>query len=1111
MSDDWVRLGHDFADYTKESGAYGLDNNPFIATDQALGRLQEAMLERDPIAYLNKEYRYSLPADSEYGVRLKEMAQRIKSLPSLYFETKFRRPVYLNEFAAAVVPQELPQELKDGLQQSGLRLYAYDPQAKGSRREATLQATQDDGIRFSVRYNPATDKSLLPSASKEMVQIKERAQADGTFMQAPNGEPTRLTEKQWLQVRTENFKRWFGDWENDAKKVNIVRAEKEHGFANFDDARRWAKANIVGDVQQSEIGTINISGKAIEKYLSEKAVDKSTNKDVHLSALRVLPQVIENSIVGDIHDDRDKDPNIQDIVRLFGCINITGQNHRVKTTVKRYTNSEKSKAYSYEVTEIELLEGLSATTHTQSADFVPTSNNSISAAKLLKNIETTKQKGKKNAEEHDFSQILDENGEPLVVKHGTPYTFHSFDVGKQQQNDAGWLGTGFYFYGKNDVYAAGYARGGRVISAFLNIRNPYYATYEEMERLAELNDKEESRRFTEELIEEGYDGVYYDGDLNGECVAFSPDQIKSATDNDGSFSGNSDDIRFSIRGRKGDIFFSNAERVVFSVRGAKERRLLNEDEKAVAREKLTKTKPIEAEVGVIKGDSETSVRKAAEQWAEENIPEPLHYQTEAGDVIIGKTSVKNSLAHGYNQAKLDAIPTLPEGFNGATYLGSMDDFDGQPVENHYFAYPINYNGELCYVFCRARKDVNTNRLYVHEVFTSDKMKSSTLQTAAKLLRSKPHRGAALYREILSDILSNGKVTTNFSNTQEKSEKSEKNAFSGENVRFSIRKEPAPRSDGRNGLTITNVSRKEIAKAMDSKLVKGWLKYKNGGDRNILNFGVAPELIRQMARARLGITNKYHLSDGISYQAAEELGHIINYAKEHGLAPSISEKYDLHDGEVIKRMVDSNEPIYTDAEVEAILKAVPIKGVRDALEGVMQAFAEANSIEEEMERIILDSTPEELARFLREIYNCNKYYDYLLEGRNEYEKAAGFEALADEILAHGIQICYRAKPGADLGQELCRYGITNETVIQEIYDEIERHRRERVYLRSHSLQGKVDIPHIRSNQETSGQVGRDTVRQPENATKRRNSSGSERVGVSGGELERLRDLDIGRDG
>lgn len=151
--------------------------------------------------------------------------------------------------------------------------------------------------------------------------------------------------------------------EKDVKQFFIVKADKNHGFASFADARKWAKQHIVGIVKQPEIGVVNISGKAIEKYLSEKAVDKSDSTDVHLSALRILPNIIENSIVGEIHNDRDGNIDIQDIVRLYGCIEILNQRFRVKTTVKRYNDGNTMpKAYSYEVTKIELLEGFSATT-----------------------------------------------------------------------------------------------------------------------------------------------------------------------------------------------------------------------------------------------------------------------------------------------------------------------------------------------------------------------------------------------------------------------------------------------------------------------------------------------------------------------------------------------------------------------------------------------------------------------------------------------------------------------------------------------------------------------------------------------------------------------------
>ena len=70
-----------------------------------------------------------------------------------------------------------------------------------------------------------TDKQI--KIATEMADIKERAIANGTFMLAPNGKQTHLTEQQWLQVRTQEFKDWFGDWENDP--VNASKVVDENG------------------------------------------------------------------------------------------------------------------------------------------------------------------------------------------------------------------------------------------------------------------------------------------------------------------------------------------------------------------------------------------------------------------------------------------------------------------------------------------------------------------------------------------------------------------------------------------------------------------------------------------------------------------------------------------------------------------------------------------------------------------------------------------------------------------------------------------------------------------------------------------------------------------
>lgn len=42
------------------------------------------------------------------------------------------------------------------------------------------------------------------------------------WLKAPNGEPSILNETQWLQVRSNPFKKWFGDWEHDPRNASKI-------------------------------------------------------------------------------------------------------------------------------------------------------------------------------------------------------------------------------------------------------------------------------------------------------------------------------------------------------------------------------------------------------------------------------------------------------------------------------------------------------------------------------------------------------------------------------------------------------------------------------------------------------------------------------------------------------------------------------------------------------------------------------------------------------------------------------------------------------------------------------------------------------------------------
>jgi len=89
--------------------------------------------------------------------------------------------------------------------------------------------------RFKLDVNAIYDAAMQDAAQMFQVspaefarQKKEvRKQYEGTdsWMIAPDGSETNLTEDQWITVRTPAFKNWFGDWENDPANASKVLDE----------------------------------------------------------------------------------------------------------------------------------------------------------------------------------------------------------------------------------------------------------------------------------------------------------------------------------------------------------------------------------------------------------------------------------------------------------------------------------------------------------------------------------------------------------------------------------------------------------------------------------------------------------------------------------------------------------------------------------------------------------------------------------------------------------------------------------------------------------------------------------------------------------------------
>lgn len=107
---------------------------------------------------------------------------------------------------------------------------------------------------------------------------------------APNGEPSNLTERQYIQVRTKAFKDWFGEWENDPKNASKVVDENGEPLVVYHGGSSAKIFNTKGGqfgagIKKGDIGTYFTTSKSNAKFYEEIYTFKSEEKWIELDDL----------------------------------------------------------------------------------------------------------------------------------------------------------------------------------------------------------------------------------------------------------------------------------------------------------------------------------------------------------------------------------------------------------------------------------------------------------------------------------------------------------------------------------------------------------------------------------------------------------------------------------------------------------------------------------------------------------------------------------------------------------------------------------------------------------------------------------------------------------
>ncbi|MGC6246086.1 LPD38 domain-containing protein [Pasteurella multocida] len=128
------------------------------------------------------------------------------------------------------------------------RANAMNQRANVVAEQMRMQRQQEDVQADDINddLNALSEESgdlKLSRSQQEMPSFYETEKAPGgyeAYQQAVKGGKTELSYRQWVQVRTPEFKAWFGDWENDPKNASKVVNPKTgepllvyHGSSNY--------------------------------------------------------------------------------------------------------------------------------------------------------------------------------------------------------------------------------------------------------------------------------------------------------------------------------------------------------------------------------------------------------------------------------------------------------------------------------------------------------------------------------------------------------------------------------------------------------------------------------------------------------------------------------------------------------------------------------------------------------------------------------------------------------------------------------------------------------------------------------------------------------------
>ena len=337
-----------------------------------------------------------------------------------------------------------------------------------------------------------------------------------------------------INVRNKSpfFRAWFGDWRAKEKTpVSVVYADKKTG------------KNPRGVFKNRDTGwSINSSSVGYDETVSHSGKDK-----LSLIAMRSIDEIIKNSILLDTEVSKygrgKKSIYTAFMHKFYSYVVIENKPYIAKMAVdESYSpgQNDTNKKF-YHVRAIKIEPVTSVGIGFNHIPIMDATDSNITVSDLFNLVK----QNDKNFKPKESSKIVNADGTPKVMYHGSKNKFSVFNKGDKTR----WLGKGIYF-AENKQYAR--KNGKNVFEVYLNVKNPFVVNGNSpsdlLTQVKEIYPEANLVNVSDILSKNGYDAIILNHWDYGEIISvFEENQIKSATDNIGTFDNSNNDINFSLK------------------------------------------------------------------------------------------------------------------------------------------------------------------------------------------------------------------------------------------------------------------------------------------------------------------------------------------------------------------------------------------------------------------------------------------------------------------------------------------------------------------------------------------------------------------------------------